>query len=816
MERDQSPRSILLTETDTVRRDSARPLKLQDESYLEKYDDTTIFYSVIAGESELIAIGPPLLNLRNSVVDGRATIDGQVASETVSLRLERAQVTRFRFPNDIVSSATFGLQLAGESAVKEVVPARTSHDIYRGKKVLMTLQKDEEIEWIIDWATYYNRVHGCDSVLLYDNGSTKYTVHEVRTRLSAITGIDTVVVVDWPFKYGPQGGPWVGNDAAWDSDFCQIGALQDARYRFLGECDGFINVDVDELIVSVGGADLFEALAKSEVGAIGFGGQWVANAPDGLVAGAKPRHFNFFRVQGNGKPCNPKWAGVPSRWPAEAHPTAHYVRNVPMEQTPDLYLAHFQGVNSAWKNKARQIMVEDPDGLQIDRDLRACLERAFPDDLPPVADSGEESGAPSRDLSTFRFQRWLDREIFAATEGSVNWAKHWTWRDSVLVFETETKLGMLAFDIHVTSAQLRLAVNVRQNDQLPKLRSVLEELNSRAAPISPRGSGYWVKDPVADRSAYSDHEKRSAVKDTLANAILEITGAVNLQKPSELQRPGGASAREVIRRPLRNLRGDGLFEELSEAIREFAGRSKIIYAPNQGNWGDGLIHKGILQFFDHFGFDYSQLTRRDVLHQTEFAVRSGGRIDDVILVSGGGGSWRNERSGNRSFMDQAAPRFARSIVLPHTFETGPVDVKRDEQLTLYVARDRSLSLESIASASVCHDMAFFLQLPELFAASGGGGTGYFMRGDRERSPDASQMPSGMDLSMQGNHLSNVTPFFQILNEFEHIVTDRMHIAIAGAMLGKRVELYPGDYAKANAVFDLSIRHNYPNITMRSW
>lgn len=208
------------------------------------------------------------------------------------------------------------------------------------------------------------------------------------------------------------------------------------------------------------------------------------------------------------------------------------------------------------------------------------------------------------------------------------------------------------------------------------------------------------------------------------------------------------------------------------------------------------------------------MTRLELLRQTEFISSNGATIENLVLLSGGGGSWRNQSSGNRAFMAKASPRFAKSIVFPHTYETHAIDPMGSK--TLYVARDRTLSLQSVAGAVVCHDMAFFLQLPELFKLTNSGGTGYFMRGDSEKSSLAERMPAGVDLSMQGNHLSNVTPFFQVLESFEKIVTDRMHIAIAGAMLGKHVELFPGNYGKANAVFDLSLKKNYPNVEMKRW
>lgn len=806
------PKPLVLGDATAIRRDRVRPEKWQDSTYGEKYDDRTVFYDLIRSGDEIVAIGPPLLNLEAELTRGAVSLAGHAPKEVKTTALERSQITRFLFDGIASDSPVFTFKLQEDKEALEVVPSTEMNHLFRGKRVLMTLQKDEELEWIIDWATYYSNVHGCDAVLLYDNGSSKYQLSDLQRGLSSIPGIDRVVVVDWPFKYGPQGGAWVGNDAAWDSDFCQIGALQNARIKFLRDCEGFLNVDVDELVVSNGTTALFEFLAESPDGVVGFEGHWVANAPIGLSPGQKPRHFNFFQVEGNGKACSSKWLGTPGRWPDQAHPTAHYVRNAQAEQSPEFYLAHFKGINSAWKNKERVAELGDLSGLKIDEPLLRCLQKAFPGTISETATLNLQPA----NMVAAQFQRWLDREIFLSTRAEIAWKKRWTWKNTVLVFEVETPYGMVAFDIHLGGEGLRLAVNARDRNQVQNLRNALGQVESEVGPIRDKGNGFWVLGQVLEAPEYAADDKRNKARDVLVAAIRRIARSISEPVPAPVARPADPAARGLVKRPLQNLRGDDRFKQLAETVRRFSGGSRIVYVPNQGNWGDGLIHKGILQFLTTFQFDYLQMTRHDLLKQTEFVAKNGGQIEDLVLLSGGGGSWRNAGSGNRSFMATAASLFAKSVVMPHTYETGAIGGLGSGNEILYAARDDSLSLKSIPDAFVCHDMAFFLQLPELFAAPASGGTGYFLRGDPERNASAGGLPPGMDLSMQGNHLSNVTPFFQILSGFDKIVTDRMHIAIAGGMLGKQVELFPGNYGKANAVYDLSLKSNYPNVAMMSW
>ncbi len=51
----------------------------------------------------------------------------------------------------------------------------------------------------------------------------------------------------------------------------------------------------------------------------------------------------------------------------------------------------------------------------------------------------------------------------------------------------------------------------------------------------------------------------------------------------------------------------------------------------------------------------------------------------------------------------------------------------------------------------------------------------------------------------------------IVGKHEEIRTNRLHVAIAGAMVGKRVHLYPNSYYKCEAVYQYSMKERFPNV-----
>jgi exopolysaccharide biosynthesis predicted pyruvyltransferase EpsI len=264
---------------------------------------------------------------------------------------------------------------------------------------------------------------------------------------------------------------------------------------------------------------------------------------------------------------------------------------------------------------------------------------------------------------------------------------------------------------------------------------------------------------------------------------------------------------------LANLRQEAVYEELLETIREQGSGRRILYAPNVGNWGDGLIHAGTVQFLRDNGVEFTQVTRGKFSSIRKALDGTGLRLENTLLISGGGGSFCQAWSGSRNFLDQHAVLFDHVVLMPSTFELPPLEVGPDR--ITYFARDRFNSQAYVPSSRFCHDMAFYLQL-DGFDAPPTIDEGYFFREDKERHAQSKTPPGNLDLSMLGNHTQPAKPFFQILANYRKIFTDRMHVAIAGSLLGREVILYPGSYHKSADVFQSSIADNYPDTALASW
>ena len=65
---------------------------------------------------------------------------------------------------------------------------------------------------------------------------------------------------------------------------------------------------------------------------------------------------------------------------------------------------------------------------------------------------------------------------------------------------------------------------------------------------------------------------------------------------------------------------------------------------------------------------------------------------------------------------------------------------------------------------------------------------------------------------EANVYLSANRLLRYLDTFKEIFTNRLHVAIGGALLGKRVRLYPNNYHKCCSVYDFSLKERFPNVS----
>jgi hypothetical protein len=368
---------LVLPASGHLHRKPPRPIHLRQANYDERFDFDTVFCDAFqdrdeAGSDVVVLTGPPLLNLAGPFTEATYS---NVASGVVgraSLRtLHNSQHSRV---GDLGLCDTMRIMLT-DGFSREIPVSRNDRDIFRDRKCLVTISKDNELIWIRDWARYYAEAHGVDAVLLYDNGSTKYSSADVLDALSGVEGIDVAVVVEWPFPFGPQAGNWDGlRGVKWDSSYCQSTLLEHARWRYLNEAQSVLHCDIDELMVSERGT-IFDDLAESE-GLVYFEGRWIEAIREDGAAGTQ-RFIDYQWQDDRRPPTTRKWLVDPRRGAAATAWRTHRVFGLEGRLSANTSHRHFRGISTSWKFDRSDVSGIDPAHHVRDDVLVSALQRVF-------------------------------------------------------------------------------------------------------------------------------------------------------------------------------------------------------------------------------------------------------------------------------------------------------------------------------------------------------------------------------------------------------------------------------------------------------
>jgi len=251
------------------------------------------------------------------------------------------------------------------------------------------------------------------------------------------------------------------------------------------------------------------------------------------------------------------------------------------------------------------------------------------------------------------------------------------------------------------------------------------------------------------------------------------------------------------------------YERLADDIRaQRSGRQ--IYIANPGNWGDAMIRAGTHAFFRTFDIEVHEIPVRKMTRLTPLLARLRARHLRPVVIYGGGGALTGLYQKHSARVSRLADSASRTVIMPATY--GPDTFLRAPGLRRNCSlwrRDEFESRESCPDSEFCHDMAFFLDAPEVDPSMS---VGHFFRSDVERSGRLPDISPSRDISALGSHLTPIDDFFAQVGACETVHTDRLHVAIAGALLGRRVHLYANSYFKNRAIFQTSIAPNYPNVT----
>ena len=175
---------------------------------------------------------------------------------------------------------------------------------------------------------------------------------------------------------------------------------------------------------------------------------------------------------------------------------------------------------------------------------------------------------------------------------------------------------------------------------------------------------------------------------------------------------------------------------------------------------------------------------------------------DTAIISGGG-SWCKPFHAMPGFLSAVESRFSRVIVFPSSFDVEEPTVRQALAQTRAVifARERTSyeQIRELCEARLAHDTAFFFDFTAFRTKSQAGLLNVF-RQDAE-GPGAPLPEDNWDISTECDSLDE---WLWTISRHELIRTDRAHVIIAGAMMGKQIEYRPSSYHKVSAIIEFGL------------
>jgi GT2 family glycosyltransferase len=221
------------------------------------------------------------------------------------------------------------------------------------------------------------------------------------------------------------------------------------------------------------------------------------------------------------------------------------------------------------------------------------------------------------------------------------------------------------------------------------------------------------------------------------------------------------------------------------------GGAAFTYVRSVGNRGDELIQAGTRRLLA--GLDYREIGIEEV------AAASG----ELAVISGGGAWCRCYHEIMPRVLALAERRFARVVVLPSSFEPAQEQVRdvlaRSRAVVFARERESWRQIRGLCDARLAHDCAFFFDFGRLLEA--GDGVLHAFRADPESSASFALPADNVDIS---DVCATLPEWLSRIARAAVVRTDRAHVMIAAALLGKRVEFCASAYHKLPAIAEFAL------------
>lgn len=329
-----------------ARRDFPKSLSAQEEqAYEQTYDFHTFAYDSFFDSDKkcLTIVCPKLFNFKTFIQRSLILVDGR------RLKFHTKKYARYDTLEAKLSHSPSEIVLRGstQDAVSNV--SLTDQSFFAGRNVLVTLSKNNSLQWVHDWAEHHALNQAADAVLFIDNGTTKYGIDEVAATLCSVHGLKRIGVISAHFAYGPVRS--VEGRVGSKARFLQPAMLNLVRMRFLQEARAALLIDVDELVNGVDRESIFDATYRSPLRYLPIGGRWFDTRPEKFGCA---RHSDHTIARYDMGSCPSKYCIVPKSFLGNMSWSVHkiepqFAKLIPASRS--FYYSHLIRITDNWKGR---------------------------------------------------------------------------------------------------------------------------------------------------------------------------------------------------------------------------------------------------------------------------------------------------------------------------------------------------------------------------------------------------------------------------------------------------------------------------------
>ena len=337
--------STLKVDGESITRRPPREKKDQQRNYLELFDFNTIFSDMYYTESGIQLLGPPLLNLKGPLISGKVLLENVDISSSLSC-IEKNRISKVQYSCENRESSFIDFDTDISNDILLIQPNLSK--FFKDKNVLVTQQKNNSLYWIAFWLEFHIKHHNINSVIIYDNGSTTYSIDDIKNTIRLFSEIEIASVVQWDIPWGPTGG----HNSVWDSDFGQHQSWEHAFSRCLSESNCAIFGDIDEFPVSEKGVAIPELISSIDEPVLSYKRRQIVevNTDTYTDYGIRlPSDTGYYEADNH--EIAPKYAINPKKLSNSASLMAHQVLNAKSFKTEDIVSRHMGNMRIDWRNQ---------------------------------------------------------------------------------------------------------------------------------------------------------------------------------------------------------------------------------------------------------------------------------------------------------------------------------------------------------------------------------------------------------------------------------------------------------------------------------